>query len=365
MEVKDVRYRVEVSKLIPFAAEILTKYGEDPEDAAITAEALAEADICGVRSHGFVRFGQYINRVKQGSLAVKTPVSIISESRNTALLDGHNGFGFVVCQKALEIARAKAEKSNIAFVSVKNSNHFGAAGIWASRLAGRDMVAFVGTNAEPIVSAPGGLGRAIGSNPFSWAAPAGKYGQLCLDISAGAMAQGKIWEYRRLNKPFPPHCWLGPDGVETTDPFYTDFAEFIMMPFGGHKGFGLAVMMEVFTSLLSGGPLDAEIPSLARDMDKQQHLTQFFCAISVETFRPLAEFVGDSERLIEYLHSLPVKEGAAPVMYPGEPEFISRRAALKDGLLIPETVVRELNELAESVGVAGAAQIFDQRLEMS
>jgi LDH2 family malate/lactate/ureidoglycolate dehydrogenase len=227
------------------------------------------------------------------------------------------------------------------------------------------MLGFVGTNAEAIVSAPGGRGRAIGSNPFSWAAPAGKFGHLCLDISAGAMAQGKIWEYRRLNKPFPPDCWMAPDGVVTTDPFYTDFAEFIMMPFGGHKGFGLAVMMQIFTSLLSGGPLDPEIPSLARDMDKQQRLTQFFCAVKIEAFRPLAEYIGQTENLIDHLHSLPVKEGMAPVMYPGEPEFKSRQAALKDGLLIPETVVREVSELAEAAGVEGAAQIFANRLEMS
>ena len=365
MEVKDVRYRVEVGQLIPFAAEVLSKHGEDPDDADITARALAEADICGVRSHGFVRFGQYINRIRQGSLAVKTPVSIINETASTALLDGHNGLGFVVCQKSLELARAKAEKTDIAFVTVKNTNHFGAAGIWGARLAGPDMLAFVGTNAECIVSAPGGLGRAIGSNPFSWAVPAGKYGHMCLDISAGAMAQGKIWEYRRLNKPFPPKCWLGPDGVETTDPFYTDFAEFIMMPFGGHKGFGLAVMMEAFTSLLSGGPLDRDIPSLARDMDKEQHLTQFFCAIRIEAFRPLADFIKNTEELIDYLHALPVKDGCPPVMYPGEPEFLSREKAIKEGLLIPETVAREVLGLAEAAGVAGGAEIFGRPLEMS
>ncbi|MDR2302174.1 MAG: Ldh family oxidoreductase [Deltaproteobacteria bacterium] len=365
MEIKDIRYRVDVSKLIPFAAKVLTKYGEDPEYASITANALAEADICGVRSHGFVRFGQYITKIKKGSLAIKNPIEVAHETETTALVNGNNGMGFVISQKAVELARAKAAKSDIAFVSVYNANHFGAAGIWGSRLAGQDMIGFAGSNAERIVSAPGGLGRAIGSNPFSLAAPAGKYGNLCLDISAGAMAQGKIWEYRRLNKPFPPQCWLRPDGVETTDPFSADFAEFIMFPFGAHKGFGLAVMMECLSALLAGGPLNKEVPSLARDMDKPQLLSQFYCAIRIEAFRPLADFIKGAETIIEYIHELPVREGFPPVMYPGEPEFLSRKKALEEGLLIPETVAKEVLGLAEAVDILDGQEVFNQRLEMS
>lgn len=345
------KYVISTERLSEFCTELFRSYGVSFDHAKIFSDALVKTEVRGVKSHGVVRIKNYIDRINAGTLDLTNDITIINETATTALIDGNNGIGMVICKKAVEMARNKAQSSGIGFVSVRRSNHFGAAGIWGVELAGEDMIGICGTNSEPIVSAPTGKTRALGSNPFSITAPAGKYPHVSLDISNGVMALGKIYEYKRLGKPFPDGSWLDKDGHPTTDPNINPIPEFIMRPFGLHKGFGLTVMMEILTSLLSGGEFGPQVPSVYRDIDKPNPISHFFLAIRIDYFRNLEDFKVTVDELIEYLHNLPVQEGQNKVLYPGEIEAIVSEKNLSNGIVLGEDVVNDLLNMAAFKGM--------------
>lgn len=340
-------YIIPREHLICFCTDLFKAYGVKADEAKIFAEALVSTELRGVKSHGMVRIKNYIDRINAGTLDLDKEITIINETSTTALIDGNNGIGMVISKKAVDIARKKAKENGIGFVSVRQSNHFGAAGIWGIELAGEDMIGICSTNSEPIVSAPTGKTRALGSNPFSITAPAGKYPHVSLDISNGVMALGKVYEYKRLDKLFPEGSWLDSDGNPTTDPNANPVAEFIMRPFGMHKGFGLTVMMEILTSLLAGGAYGPEIPSVYRDIDKPNPISHFFMAIRIDCFRELSDFKSSVDELIEYLHELPVRDEDKSVLYPGEIEAKIAEKNLKSGIILSEDVVNELKDMAK------------------
>ncbi|WP_209125671.1 Ldh family oxidoreductase [Alkalihalobacillus sp. BA299] len=345
------KYVISLERLNRFCTDLFKGYGVTNEDAKIFAEALVKTEARGVKSHGVVRIKNYIDRIVSGTLDVTKDITILKETPTTALIDGNNGIGIVISKKAVEIARKKAEENGIGFVSVRRSNHFGAAGIWGLELSGDDMIGICATNSEPIVSAPTGKTRALGSNPFSITAPAKKYPHVSLDISNGVMALGKIYEYKRLGKPFPEGSWLDTNGNPTTDPNINPIPEFIMRPFGMHKGFGLTVMMEILTAILAGGEFGPQVSSVYRDIDKPNPISHFFIAIRIDYFRELNDFKATMDELIDYLHELPVQSGNSKVLYPGEKGAAVSEKKLKTGIILGEDVVNELLNMATDKGM--------------
>ncbi|MGY3718067.1 Ldh family oxidoreductase [Sutcliffiella cohnii] len=354
-------YVVTVDALADFCTKLFQAYGANYEKAKDFSESLVKTELRGIKSHGVVRIKNYIDRMKAGTITLNSSSKIIKETPTTALIDGNNGLGMVISKEAVRLARRKAEESGVGIVSVRNSNHFGAAGIWGEELAGNNMIGICATNSEPIVSAPVGKTRALGSNPFSIAVPANKYPTVNLDISNGVMALGKIYEYRRLGKEFPEGSWLDKEGTPTTNPHANEVAEFIMRPFGMHKGFGITVMMEILTAILADGAFGPEIPSVYRDIDKPNPISHFFMAIKIECFRDLHDFTSKVDTLIEYLHSLPVQEEGKRVLYPGEIEAKVSEQNDKNGIILSEEVVKELLDMAN----LGGMEISDSPFEVA
>ena len=351
--------RVGQDVLIKLSAQIFEACGMPEKDAQMLSESLVYADMRGVKSHGLVRIPSYVEQLEEGIFSPVTELEVVRDNGFSTVLDGHNGLGAVVSYKAVELTREKARNHGIAFTVVRGSNHYGAAGLWSYLISkDKDMIGFTATNAIPIVAAPGGTGRGIGSNPFSFAVPAGKYANMCLDISVGHMAQGKIWEYKRLNKPLPDGAWMGPDGELVTDPSRFDIDEYIMMPFGDHKGFGLGVIMEMLTSALAGGEFHRRYGGLTKEMPKTSHC---FMAMRLDAFVEPEDYRRNVDEYIEYLHSLSVKEGSAPVKYPGELEAVCQDDSRKNGVPVPEKVMEDMRRTAEKKGLE--SKVYDRLLK--
>jgi LDH2 family malate/lactate/ureidoglycolate dehydrogenase len=355
----ETAYLVKHEKLTELGAKIFAACGLAEKDAFTLSESLTRADMRGVRSHGMVRVPSYIQMFKNGDFGVKSSITVVKETPVSAVLDGGNTPGSIVCKKCSEITREKAKKSGMAFTVVRNSNHFGAAGYWSLLLAEKDMIGYITTNSVVTAAAPNGVGRGIGSNPFSWSVPAGRYANICLDVAVGYMAQGKIFEYQRLKKPFPENAWLGPDGEMTTDSTKYNIAEYIMMPFGNHKGFGLGVVGETMTSMLSG----AMFHSLPKNASSAVNYADFptshcFLAINISIFEDIDIFREKVDQYIDYLHSLPVKEGAPGVLYPGEIEAKLEAQSEKDGVKIPEKVFDDMLQSAKEKGIDVSSYVF-------
>ena len=352
------KYCVKDSDLTGFVSKLFQGYGILKEDADEFAMALVDADKCNVSSHGTVRIQTYLQQIKDGKMNIKTTPETICETPCTALMDGGNGLGMITSARATAKAVELAEKSGIGFVTVRGCNHFGRAGYWSAKLAGENRIGFTVSNTTPILSAPASNTRIIGSNPFSVAIPAGKYGHMCLDISNGIMAMGKIYDYARQNKPLPEGAWLDAKGNPTTDPRANAVPDFTMRPVGVHKGFGLAVVMEALTAILSAGtfcPRSAIIPA---SEERKPSLSQSYFAMKIDSFRPLDEFVAEMEEFIEYLHNAPVREGMGNILYPGELEEMSMAQKEKDGIVLPGDIVEFLISATEERGLTADRQIF-------
>jgi LDH2 family malate/lactate/ureidoglycolate dehydrogenase len=357
-------YLVDHDELTGLGTRIFITCGLGEEDARIISESLVRSDARGVKSHGVVRIPSYIQMFRDGDFGTDTTLVTLKETPVSAVLDAGNAPGAVVSKKCCEITRKKAKKIGMAMTVVRNSNHFGEAAYWSLLLAQKDMLGFVTTNSISTVAAPNGISRAIGSNPFSWAVPAGKYANICLDVAVGYMAQGKIFEYQRLKKQFPENAWLGPDGVMTTDSAAFALPEYIMMPFGNHKGFGLGVIMETMTSMLSGSMFHSQPKNAAAAINFAEFSTSHcFQAIDIGVFEDLNVFRSKVDQYIEYLHSLPVKEGAPGIVYPGEIESKLEERSIKEGVAIDKQVLDDMLCVAKEKGID--VSYFKPRLQNS
>jgi ureidoglycolate dehydrogenase (NAD+) len=347
-------YHVEPEDLKVYCKEIFMGHGLSEEDAKVVTASLVEADLRNVISHGVVRVGNYVDRLKQGGAKAKPQITVVSETPTTMLLDGDDCLGSVVSEKAVHMVREKAAVHGMAYAAVRKSNHFGAAAYWSMKLAGNDMIGFSGSNVEPIVCVTGGKSKGIGNNPFSYAFPTKRHGFLCFDAACSTMAGGKKFEYQRLKKQLPEGCFCDENGKPTTDPFKAE----ILLPFGGYKGYGLAVVVEMLSSILAGGKFGSQMGSQYGKLDSSNHSAHYFMAIKIEAFRPLSDFFESTDGLVDYLHGLPKADGVEYIYVPGEIENASKVQKERDGLEIHVDVLDSLIDLGKEVGLGETRSAF-------
>ena len=343
-------YIVKPDTLVNFCKELFCKNGMDETDAGHLAGALVDNEMRGIKSHGVLRVYQYLKDCAAG-IYVAEDIEIVKETPVSAVVDGKHGIGMAIAGKAVSIARNKAKEFGVGIVSVRNSSHLGAIGEWSLKLAGDDMIGVCISNTPPILSAPTGNTRVIGSNPFSISIPAGDTPAVCLDISNGIMAMGKIAEYKRLNKPLPEGAWLDGRGNPTTDPASGHMEEYIMRPVGSHKGFGLAIIAEILTALLAGGEYGTQIGLNVSDKSKGQPNSHFFFAMRIDMFQDLDKFTERLKEFIDYIHASPTAEGKPPVIMPGEIEYTTKEYYERVGLVLPEDIIAELRQFSEKAGL--------------
>jgi LDH2 family malate/lactate/ureidoglycolate dehydrogenase len=292
-----------------FSVQVFMHFGVSEPDARQAADVLAKSDLRGIDSHGVARLHTYFEMFKLGRINPKPKIKIIREKASVATVDGDNGLGLVVGPKANEIAMDKAEKYGSGWVSVCNTNHFGIAGYYPLKALERDLIGWAMTNSTKLVAPLWGAERMLGTNPIAIAFPGDKEPPIVIDMATSAVAYGKIEIALRKKEPVPKGWIIDKDGHDTTNP-QDMIAGGAQLPLGseremgGHKGYGLASMVDILCCVLSGanwGPfappfaLRQEIPE--RSVGKG--IGHFFGAMQIDGFIDKAEF---KKQIDDWIH---------------------------------------------------------------
>lgn len=332
---------VAVESLRAYGREALEQAGLNPEGAAIVTEVQIEASLRGQPTHNMDSIPRYARQILAGALSAKPRIRIEHETRISAQIDGDNGPGQWVASMAMETAIGKARQSGIGVVGVRRSNHFGAAGHYVWMAARQGLIGLCTTNGPLILSPSGGITPIFGNNPLAAGIPAGHYPPIILDIAMSVAPRGKIGLRLAEGKPLPPGWILDRFGRPSTDP--ADLAAGLGVPIGGHKGYGLALIMEALAGVLPGaGFCQDHRRERMKDGSKPRDIGHFFIVIDPELFSPAAEFIGRVDRLIEQTKAARPMENVDEILIPGEAELRARERNLKYGVPLRPVTYRSL-----------------------
>ncbi|TCP50028.1 LDH2 family malate/lactate/ureidoglycolate dehydrogenase [Tamaricihabitans halophyticus] len=329
------------TELTALVEGIFLGHGVPAADAAVIADHLVTANLRGVDSHGVSRVPVYIERLAGGLVRRDASVTTVRETPVSALLDGNNGSGISVANHAMHRAIDKARAAGIGMVSVRGSNHCGMLAYYTALAARAGLLGFATTSA-PATMAPWGATRAFfGTNPLSYAIPMPEsHADIVFDMATSQVARGKIILAAREGRRIPLGWALGPDGQPTDDPD-AGFAG-VMLPLGGPKGSGLALLVETLSSVLSGALYGPWIPPLYDNDTEPQAIGHFFLAVRPDLFRPAAEFTAAMARLATEITELPALAQQDRVYLPGELEAETARHRRAQGIPLSEEVRADL-----------------------
>lgn len=341
---------VSVENLTLFCRSALQRAGADLEYASTAAEALVMADSWGTFTHGSKLLFDYVRRILAGGISVQHRPEVIRSGPAWAIVDAHSVMGQVAAAYAMEVAIAKAKQTGIAYVGVRGSNHFGAAGYYPWLAARAGMIGIAMANDIPSVAAPGSRRAVTGSNPLSYALPTGPNSDpILLDMAISTVAGGKVYAAHQRGESIPDNWIVGPDGLPTTDgSLYPSQAA--LQPMSGAKGYGIALLIEGLSGVLTGAALTWQVGSWIHDDPAQPtNHGAAFLAIDVETMMPRDDYQARIDHLVREIHAAPTVDHVERVLLPGEREWRHRRRALEEGILLPADVVAKLVSLSQLV----------------
>jgi len=356
--------RFAVDRLKRFCAEVFVACGVGAGDAAVSADVLVSADARGIPSHGIARLGRYVNGLRTGLMlgggAHGGCFEVVRESPVSMLVDAKGSLGAPVSKFAMDSVIEKAGVSGMAFACVRNSNHFGIAGYYAMMALERDMIGICMTNTAALGVPTFGRDAMFGTNPLAFAAPAEKEKAFVLDMSTTVVTRGKLEVYDRLGKDLPAGWAVGKNGATAVKPGpllddmqYRRGGGIVPLggegeEFGGHKGFGLAVMVDIMTGVLSGSQSGAEIFDSETSSARVSHC---FGAMKTDLFQDPADFKRHMDRMLHALRTAERAEGTDRVYYAGLKEFEAEELAARDGIALPEKVVNGLRGTGAEMGI--------------
>lgn len=342
--------RVSREALEAFCVEAMRRAGMTEADARLTAEVLVTTDTWGTHTHGTKQIRNLMKNFREGRMDIKARAELTAEGPGWARFDGHASMPMPTSVRAMETAVGKAKSTGIAIATVNNSGHYGAAGYYAWLATTHDMIGLSFSNVDPGVAAPGSRGSVLGTNPLAYAVPAGKEHPVMMDIATSVVAASKIYALRDLGKPIPEGWLVDGDGVPTTNPsLYPQVGA--LMPMAGHKGYGIALLVEVLTGVLGGGAFGNLLRSWVFGPPLPVNQSHSFVAINVEAFEPAASFKQRMDALIRQIKDAPKAKGADRIWLPGEKEWEYRAKALAEGIVLPQDVRSSLKALAEDLGI--------------
>lgn len=320
-----------------------------PDDhARLVAHSLVTSEMWGHPSHGLLRVRWYLDRIRAGVTRAGIEPEVVVDGGALAVMDGRDGLGQVVADRAMRQAVERAAAHGVGVVSVRDSNHFGTAAYYTRTAARAGCIALLVTNSSPAMAPWGGRETAFGANPWSLAAPAGRYGEVVMDISNTAVARGKIYAAGEQGREIPEGWAMDAEGRPTTDPVAA--AAGLLMPMGGHKGYAISFMMDVLAGVLPGAGSGREVrgPQQAEHRSRCGHLA---LAIDIASVDDPAAFAARMESLVEQAHAVPPADGVERIYVPGEPEIEAEQRARRDGVTLPPRTVSELRRLAAELDV--------------
>jgi LDH2 family malate/lactate/ureidoglycolate dehydrogenase len=334
-----------------FTAKAFRRAGMFQTDARTGADVLALTDAWGTFTHGTKSVRGYLRRLKAGGLRPRGKPRVIAEGPAWAIVDGDSSLAMVTSTFAMQTAVAKARTCGIVYVGVRNSCHYGAAGCYAWQAAREGLIGLSMANDNPSVAAPGSRGAITGSNPISYAVPAGRYHPIMLDMSVATVAGGKVYAARTRGEQIPNTWLVGADGKPTTDPSgYPQIGA--LQPAAGHKGYGIALLIETLAGVLAGASITSKVGSwLHDDGTKPTDHGAAFIAIDIAAMMPAGEFARRMENLVEEIHHAPRADGVDRIYVPGEMEWERYERSMREGIALPSDVVASLEEAAAMSGL--------------
>ncbi|KAI5917159.1 Malate/L-lactate dehydrogenase [Camillea tinctor] len=341
------KIHVDASEARRFVENVLVGNGVPVVNAATVAKCLIAADLRGVDTHGMNRIPSYMARIRQGVLDATASPELTKVTPVVAQVDGRNGFGFLAASTGIEAAIDMAREFGIGMVSVKHSNHYGMSAWIVQKAIDAGMMSLVFTNSSPALPAFGGKSKLLGVSPIACGAPGGKEKPFILDMAPSVAARGKIYKAKRRGEKIPSDWALDSGGRPTDDP---DAAlGGVMLPMGGPKGSGLAIMMDVFSGVLSGSAFAGHVTG-PYDPSKASDVGHFFVTIKPDLFMSLDEF---RERM-DYLHQRVVNSdkaaGVDRIYFPGEIEQLLQEERERTGIPLVQAEIDILNQEAKRVG---------------
>ena len=330
-------------------AAIAAAAGVRKPDAAILADALVDADLHGTSTHGASRLNIYIRRIQKGLINPKAKLVIERRRGSTLAVDAGNGLGQVQAMKTLEKLIPRAKRNGVAAATIRNSQHFGALSYYCNHAAAQDMILFATTSCEPAMSPEGGCQAFFGTNPLAASFPTGKGFPVKVDLATSIIARGNIIAAQKRGQPIPPGWALTADGAPTTDAAAALAGTVLTM--AGHKGYALALLVEAFSSVLSGAAVGPAVGSMYKHMDRKQDVGHFFCLLDIEAFMDVAEFKRRMDKAIDDIKACRRRPGVEVILVPGERSHQKSQHNLANGIDLDDATLSELETLCRELDV--------------
>jgi LDH2 family malate/lactate/ureidoglycolate dehydrogenase len=336
-------------QITDFACRAFVTAGLSEDHAQKAATALVDADLHGVSTHGIKNLSGYVRAAHGRQVNPRPEVRVTGGFGALCQMSGDRGLGHVVAHYGVERAIDLAREHGVGCVFMRESNHFGASGYWARLIAEQGMAGFAFTNAGASMAPEGGTQPVVGNNPPAWAIPGGSGPDdaVFLDMALSVVAGNRLDIYRRRGQPIPPGWALDKDGQPTTDPRARAEGG-TLAPIGGYKGFGLAMMLSLFTSLLADGPFDHDV---LRPDGERPGRSHWFMAIDIAKVVPVERATARVAGVAERLHTSARRAGAERLYMPGEIEQDFARRQRQTGILYEPFVFEDLKALAGTLGI--------------
>ena len=354
--------RVPAERIREQLVSVLRAWGMSEAHATTTAAMMLETDLRGVDSHGISMLPTYDREFRAGRLNMRPQFKTLREGPSMALIDADAALGHAVSVHAMNLAVDKCRESAVAVVSVVNSHHFGAAGCYSRIAAERGVIGMVTSATRGVSMVPTFAAEPVmGTNPLAFAAPAKKNPPFQLDMATTTVAAGKVKVYKLNHEALPPGWVVDEKGQPVTDPAEA-FKHVFEKPeggitplggpkaAGGHKGYGLAVMVHILGGVLCGASFSPLRIKTQKPSDPH-NLGHFFMAIDPAAFRAPGEFEADLDAVIDTLHAAKPADPAQPVLVAGDPEMATKAERLRDGVPVPDDLMTQLRAVAQSAGV--------------
>jgi L-2-hydroxycarboxylate dehydrogenase (NAD+) len=342
--------RVSFAQMKQFLTLALTRLGLPGVDAAVVGRLMAEAELQGSDGHGVIRLLPYARRIRAGGINLAPNIRVVQERPGMALLDGDNGMGHLVMQRAAEIAIEKARVCGVAWVGSRFSNHAGPASLYARMPMAQDMIGlyFAVGNANHLPPW-GGLDMLLSTNPIAVAVPAGDEPPVVLDMATTVAAYGKVKAKAQRGEMMPVGWMIDRLGQPLLDPKRAE--EGFLMPIGGYKGYGLALIVGLLAGTLNGAAMGKEVIDFNHDDTTVTNTGQAIMAIDLNAFGDIAAFKARVDVLVRELRASERMEGVKRIWLPGEQSQEKRAANERDGMVLPDSLLRQLDILANELAI--------------
>jgi LDH2 family malate/lactate/ureidoglycolate dehydrogenase len=342
--------RIPAAQVRRFLTTAFERLGLPAGDAATVAQLMTEAEVQGSDGHGVIRLIPYARRIRAGGMNLHPDIRVVKEKAAMALIDGDNGMGHLVMKKAAELAIAKAKQCGIAWVGSRLSNHAGPASLYARMCLEHEMVGmyFAVGNANHLPPW-GGLDMLLSTNPIAVAVPAGEEPPVVLDMATTVAAYGKVKAKAQRGEQMPVGWMIDRQGQPLTDPKRAE--EGFLMPIGGYKGYGLAMIVGLLAGTLNGAAMGSEVIDFNHDDTTTTNTGQAIVAIDPDAFGELDAFKARVDKLVRELRASERMPGVDRIWMPGEQSHAKKLVNEREGLALPAALRAQLDTFARDLGI--------------